>query len=67
MSQHTGYAAILDGETVYGITLTDVEEYAQPGGYTALVLAGTFDFLPALTDGDSCFTDDCLLTKSKTS
>lgn len=27
----------------------------------------TLDFLPTLTDGDSCFTDDCLLTKSKTS
>lgn len=42
MSQHTGYAAILDGETVYGITLTDVEEYAQPGECTTLVLAGTY-------------------------
>lgn len=42
MSQHTGYAAILDGETTYGITLTDVEEYPQHGGHTTLVLAGTY-------------------------
>lgn len=42
MSQHTGYATILDGETTYGITFTDVEEYTQNGKYTALVLAGTY-------------------------
>ena len=42
MSQHTGYTAILDEETTYGITLTDVEEYKQNGEHTALVLAGTY-------------------------
>jgi len=49
MSQHTGYAAILDGETTYGITFTDVEEYTQNGKYTALVLAGTIKTMSPMT------------------
>lgn len=42
MSQHTGYAAILDGKTIYGITLNEVEEYTRHDGYTALILSGTY-------------------------
>ena len=41
-SHHTGYAAILDGKTMYGINITKVEEHTKHNKYAILILTGTY-------------------------